>query len=82
MASVSSLDKDLRQLRLDRYTPQAANEVRAWIEGILGDKLAPGDLLEALKDGIALCRYTRTKQGSRPAANDDADSSIMRFLLE
>ena len=56
MASVSSLDKDLRQLRLDKYTPQAANEVRGWIEEVLGDRLAPGDLLEALKDGVALCR--------------------------
>ena len=57
MASVSSLDKDLRQLRLDRYTPQAANEVRKWIEEVLGDRLPPGDLLDALKDGVALCRY-------------------------
>src|SRR5436305_1498100 len=57
MASVSSLDKDLRQMRLDKYTAQAANEVRAWIEGVLGDRLAPGDLLEALKDGVALCRF-------------------------
>ena len=56
MASVSSLDKDLRQMRLDRYTPKAANEVRAWIEEVLGDKLPPGDLLAALKDGVALCR--------------------------
>jgi hypothetical protein len=56
MASVSSLDKDLRQMRLDKYTPQAANEVRIWIEEVLGDRLGPGDLLEALKDGVALCR--------------------------
>ena len=38
MASVSSLDKDLRQLRLDKYTPQAANEVRNWIDEVLGDQ--------------------------------------------
>ena len=58
MAFVSSLDKDLRKMRLDRYTPQAANEVRAWIEEVLGDRLQSGDLLEALKNGVALCRYT------------------------
>lgn len=57
MASVSSLDKDLRKLRLDRYTPSAANEVRNWIEGVLGEKLSGGDLLEALKNGVALCKY-------------------------
>lgn len=57
MASVSSLDKDLRKMRLDKYTPQAANEVRGWIEGILGERLAGGDLLDALKDGVALCKY-------------------------
>jgi hypothetical protein len=56
MASVSSLDKDLRKMRLDKYTPQAANEVRDWIEGVLGERLASGDLLDALKDGVALCK--------------------------
>ncbi|KAF2839992.1 hypothetical protein M501DRAFT_1002259 [Patellaria atrata CBS 101060] len=56
MASVSSLDQDMRKLRLSRYTPQAANEIRSWIESTLGEKLPPGDLLEALKDGTALCK--------------------------
>ncbi|KAI9663854.1 MAG: hypothetical protein M1821_007344 [Bathelium mastoideum] len=56
MASVSSLDQDMKKLRLGRYTPQAANSVRAWIESTLGEKLAAGDLLEALKDGVALCK--------------------------
>ena len=57
MASVSSLDKDMRNIRLSKYTPQAANEVRVWIENALGERLAAGDLLEALKDGTALCKY-------------------------
>ncbi|KAL8725989.1 MAG: hypothetical protein Q9181_006217, partial [Wetmoreana brouardii] len=57
MASVSSLDKDLRNLRLGKYTSQAANEARAWIEESLGERLAAGDLLDALKDGTALCKY-------------------------
>lgn len=56
MASVSSLDKDLRQMRLDRYTPQAAKEVREWIEEMLGDRLHSGDLLEVLRDGLILCK--------------------------
>ncbi|KAF3770198.1 hypothetical protein M406DRAFT_33303, partial [Cryphonectria parasitica EP155] len=56
MASVTSLDRDLRKMRLDKYTPAAANEVRSWIEGILGERLPPGDLLESLKDGVALCK--------------------------
>lgn len=56
MASVSSLDQDMRRLRLDRYTPGAANEVRKWIESTLGERLAPGDLMEALRDGVALCK--------------------------
>ena len=63
MASVSSLDKDLRKLRFDKYTPAAANEARKWIEDVLGDRLPPGDLLEGLKDGVALCRYVEL--GSR-----------------
>ncbi|RMZ91852.1 hypothetical protein DV736_g908, partial [Chaetothyriales sp. CBS 134916] len=56
MASVSSLDQDMRKLRLDRYTPAAANEVRSWIEAMLGERLVPGDLMDSLKDGIALCK--------------------------
>ncbi len=56
MASVSSLDKDLRKMRLDKYTPQAANEVREWIDGVLDERLPSGDLLDALKDGVALCK--------------------------
>jgi hypothetical protein len=60
MASVTSLDKDMRKLRMDRYTPQAANEVRSFIEESLGERLASGDLLDALKDGVALCKYDST----------------------
>lgn len=56
MASVTSLDQDMKQLRLGRYTPQAANEIRKWIEDVLGERLAPGDLMEALRDGVALCK--------------------------
>jgi hypothetical protein len=55
MASVTSLDSDMRNLRMSRYTPQAANEARAWIEDTLGRSLPSGDLLDALKDGVALC---------------------------
>ncbi|EFY90173.1 calponin [Metarhizium acridum] len=56
MASVTSLDKDLRKLRLDKYTPEAANEARSWIEEALGERLPSQDLLEGLKDGVALCK--------------------------
>lgn len=63
MASVSSLDKDLRQMRLDRYTPQAAKEVHDWIEEMLGEGLQNGDLLEALRDGLILCRQIDAVSG-------------------
>ncbi|KAK4458780.1 Transgelin [Cladorrhinum samala] len=56
MASVTSLDGDLRRLRLEKYTPAAANEAKSWIESILGERLPNGDLLDALKDGVALCK--------------------------
>lgn len=46
----------MRKLRMDRYTPKAANEARSWIEDVLGEPLAAGDLLDALKDGTVLCR--------------------------
>ncbi|KAG0159806.1 hypothetical protein PDIDSM_7333 [Penicillium digitatum] len=56
MASVTSLDKVLRNVRLSRYPPQAAAEVRDWIEEVLHEKLAAPDLLEGLKDGVILCK--------------------------
>ncbi|KAK2792957.1 hypothetical protein FQN51_001535 [Onygenales sp. PD_10] len=56
MASVTSLDKDLKNLRLSRYTPQAANEIQDWIEEVLHERLPKGDLLQLLKDGVILCR--------------------------
>lgn len=56
MASVTSLDKDLRNMRLSRYTPQAAAEIRDWIEEVLRERLPSQDLLEGLKDGVALCK--------------------------
>lgn len=57
MASVTSLDQDMRNLRLSRYTPQAANECRDWIESVLGESLPAGDLLQnVLKDGTVLCK--------------------------
>jgi len=56
MASVSSLDQDMRNLRMSRYTTTAANEARSWIEDTLGEHLPSGDLLDALKDGVALCK--------------------------
>jgi hypothetical protein len=61
MASVSSLDKDLRNLRMSKYSPQAATEVRDWMEEILGEKLPTGDLLDALRDGVILCRCVTNK---------------------
>ncbi|KAI9854249.1 MAG: hypothetical protein M1824_000522 [Vezdaea acicularis] len=63
MASVTSLDKDLRNMRLSKYTPKAANEIRDWIEEVLGEKLPAGDLLENLKDGVALCKLVNLAVG-------------------
>lgn len=56
MASVSNLDADMKRLRMSRYTPAAAREVRVWIEDTLGEQLPNGDLLDLLKDGTILCR--------------------------
>lgn len=56
MASVSSLDKDLAKLRLSKYTPQAANEVKSWIESTLNESLGNDDLMDILHDGTVLCR--------------------------
>ncbi|OJD29185.1 calponin domain-containing protein [Diplodia corticola] len=57
MASVSSLDQDMRRLRMQKAKdPAAVNETTTWIEETLGQKLPPGDLMDALKDGTILCQ--------------------------
>ncbi|KAN0080630.1 hypothetical protein V8E54_003834 [Elaphomyces granulatus] len=86
MASVSSLDKDLRNLRLSKYTQLAANEAREWIEEVLHEKLPPGDLLDVLKDGITLCRLInlavfpgiKYKQSSMPFVQMENISLFLR----
>lgn len=59
MASVSLADKDLRNSRMGKYNAQAVNEVRSWIELILGQRLPGNDLLDTLRDGVVLCKYDR-----------------------
>ncbi|KAL2421109.1 hypothetical protein ABEF91_008290 [Exophiala dermatitidis] len=86
MASVTSLDQDMRKLRLDRYTPGAAKEVRTWIESVLGEKLPPGDLMDALKDGVALCKLVnlavspgiKYKQSNMPFVQMENISHFLR----
>ncbi|KAL8684080.1 MAG: hypothetical protein Q9224_006634, partial [Gallowayella concinna] len=81
MASVSSLDKDLRNMRLGKYTPQAANEVRAWIEESLGERLTAGDILDALKDGSALCKYAESIPNDDPIQTEELmEQSSMPFV--
>ena len=63
----------MRNIRLSKYTPQAANEVRTWIESVLGERLATGDLLEALKDGVALCKYAMLCQVVFVSTNADTN---------
>ncbi|RFU79928.1 calponin-like actin-binding domain-containing [Trichoderma arundinaceum] len=77
MASVTSLDKDLRKLRLEKYTPAAANEARAWIEETLGESLPSEDLLEGLKDGVALCKLINL---AVPAPGVKFKKSAMPFV--
>ncbi|KAI5465756.1 hypothetical protein BGZ63DRAFT_347827 [Mariannaea sp. PMI_226] len=87
MASVTSLDKDLRKMRLEKYTPAAAKEVHAWIEETLGERLPSSDLLDALKDGVALCKLAnlaipppglRFKQSAMPFVQMENISLFLR----
>ncbi|KHN96241.1 calponin [Metarhizium album ARSEF 1941] len=87
MASVTSLDKDLRKMRLDKYTPEAAKEARSWVEEALGEKLPSSDLLEGLKDGVALCKLVnlatpppgiRFKKSSMPFVQMENISHFLR----
>ncbi|KAL2257888.1 hypothetical protein VTK26DRAFT_9005 [Humicola hyalothermophila] len=91
MTSVTSLDKDLRKLRLDKYTPAAANEARQWIESVLGMRLPGDDLLDGLRDGVALCKLVnlavgppgvKFKQSSMPFVQMENISQFLRACQE
>ena len=57
MASVKSLDQDLAQMRLSKYTPKAENEVKEWIREILGaSAIGDADLMGELRSGVVLCK--------------------------
>ncbi|TAQ86223.1 hypothetical protein B7494_g5439 [Chlorociboria aeruginascens] len=58
MASVTSLDSDMRKLRMERNTQLARNEIQAFIEESLGERIPTSDteFFLALKDGVVLCR--------------------------
>ncbi|KAL9638794.1 MAG: hypothetical protein Q9164_001324 [Protoblastenia rupestris] len=76
----------MKNIRSSKYTPQAANEVRMWIEDALGERLKPGDLLEALKDGVGLCKLVnlaappgvRFKDSSMPFVQMENISHFLR----
>lgn len=57
MASVSSLDQDMRRLRMERVTSEAENEVRTFIEQSLKTRLPEGSLFDSLRNGLILCEY-------------------------
>lgn len=60
MASVTSLDQDMRRLRMERVTPKAEEEVRNFIQTSLKDKLVENDTQTRAKneeiDGRLLVR--------------------------
>ncbi|MDI1485560.1 MAG: calponin [Ramalina farinacea] len=76
----------MKNIRLSKYTTQAANEVRAWIESVSGQRLKAGDLLEALKDGTTLCKLVnmaspsavRFKESSMPFVQMENISHFLR----
>ncbi|KAF3940495.1 Transgelin [Dactylella cylindrospora] len=90
MASVPSLDKDLAKLRLSKYTVQAANEVKSWIEDTLGESFGGDDLMDVLHDGTILCRLanklipsaTKYKQSAMPFVQMENIAMFLRVCSD
>ncbi|CCF57487.1 hypothetical protein KAFR_0C04960 [Kazachstania africana CBS 2517] len=55
---VTSLDEDLKQLRLSKFSEDAIGSIKMWIfKSVLNDEVDAGkSLLELLKDGTVLCK--------------------------
>ncbi|KAF3932215.1 Transgelin [Dactylellina cionopaga] len=85
MASVTSLDKDLARLRLGKYTVQAANEAKGWIEGVLGESLPGDDLMDGLHDGTVLCKLVpniKFKQSEMPFVQMENIAMFLRVCQD
>ncbi|KAK9366065.1 calponin [Lipomyces kononenkoae] len=77
MASVTSLDQDMAELRKSKYDAKSAAEAKAWIENILGENFGSEELMDILKDGVILCRLVNV---ITPSANLKYKTSRMPFV--
>ena len=53
---VYGLDRELEEKKNARYDPNREQEVRGWIETVIGEKLSAGSFPDALNDGLVLCK--------------------------
>jgi hypothetical protein len=65
LPSVSSLDEDLRKKQEAKYDLHMEAEVREWLSEITGVAVE-GDLHEALKDGVVLCKLLNKISPDKP----------------
>ena len=52
------LDKELAEKQAEKYDVNREREAREWIELVIGEKLKGSDFFDALKDGVALIKYS------------------------
>lgn len=53
-ADVSSLDADLRELRRGKYNKELASQAKSWIFNVIEESEPQGELIETIKNGVAL----------------------------
>ncbi|SCU79857.1 LAME_0B00672g1_1 [Lachancea meyersii CBS 8951] len=73
VADVTSLDQDLQELRRNKFSPNAIEEISNWIfRTVLGESSEPpnaAQLLSSLKDGTVLCRLANKISSADDAGN-------------
>jgi len=67
---VYGIDRELEEKKNARYDANREQEVRGWIETVLGEKLSAGSFADALKDGHVLCKLIKQVHGADVKPNN------------
>ncbi|AMD20566.1 HDL178Wp [Eremothecium sinecaudum] len=94
-ADVTKLDDDLKALRNSKFGPDGIEEIKIWIFSVLNEEAPEGPLLEALRDGVVLCRlanelheedtgipnHIKWKRSKKPFVQMEQISLFLDFML-
>jgi len=74
---IYGMDLELEAKKMAKYDKEKENDVRFWIEAVTGETFKSDDFVEALKDGVLLCKLANT---ITPGSVAKVNSSKLPFM--